>query len=87
MQHFSSNCNPPPTLFSPQEYYDKGEYIIREGEEGSTFYIIAQGKVTHRSVSVPGQDPQTQADELITVQGFLCSWGGSLEVSVELGPL
>uniref|UniRef100_A0A667YUC8 cGMP-dependent protein kinase n=1 Tax=Myripristis murdjan TaxID=586833 RepID=A0A667YUC8_9TELE len=27
------------------EYYDKGEYIIREGEEGSTFYIIAQGKV------------------------------------------
>ncbi|XP_034728776.1 cGMP-dependent protein kinase 2 [Etheostoma cragini] len=27
------------------EYYDKGEHIIREGEEGSTFYIIAQGKV------------------------------------------
>uniref|UniRef100_A0A3B4ANG5 cGMP-dependent protein kinase n=1 Tax=Periophthalmus magnuspinnatus TaxID=409849 RepID=A0A3B4ANG5_9GOBI len=27
------------------EYYDRGEYIIREGEEGSTFYIIAQGKV------------------------------------------
>ncbi|XP_003974704.1 cGMP-dependent protein kinase 2 isoform X1 [Takifugu rubripes] len=27
------------------EYYDKGEFIIREGEEGSTFYIIAQGKV------------------------------------------
>ncbi|KAG7214465.1 hypothetical protein INR49_026896 [Caranx melampygus] len=27
------------------EYYDKGEYIIREGEEGSTFFIIAQGKV------------------------------------------
>ncbi|TNM90107.1 hypothetical protein fugu_004341 [Takifugu bimaculatus] len=27
------------------EYYDKGEFIIREGEEGSTFYIIAQGKL------------------------------------------
>ncbi|MBN3292837.1 KGP2 kinase, partial [Polypterus senegalus] len=27
------------------EYYDTGDYIIREGEEGSTFYIIAKGKV------------------------------------------
>ncbi|KAM8940241.1 cGMP-dependent protein kinase 2 isoform 1-T1 [Pelodytes ibericus] len=27
------------------EYYEKGDYIIREGEEGSTFYIIAKGKV------------------------------------------
>ncbi|MEE6460183.1 hypothetical protein FKM82_000878 [Ascaphus truei] len=27
------------------EYYEKGEYIIREGEEGSTFFIIARGKV------------------------------------------
>ncbi|KAM4798010.1 cGMP-dependent protein kinase 2-like [Urocitellus parryii] len=28
-----------------QEYYDKGDYIIREGEEGSTFFILAKGKV------------------------------------------
>ncbi|XP_060688143.1 cGMP-dependent protein kinase 2 isoform X2 [Hemiscyllium ocellatum] len=27
------------------EYYDKGDYIIREGEEGSTFFILANGKV------------------------------------------
>ncbi|XP_053319211.1 cGMP-dependent protein kinase 2 [Spea bombifrons] len=27
------------------EYYEKGDYIIREGEEGSTFFIIANGKV------------------------------------------
>ncbi|XP_045392872.1 cGMP-dependent protein kinase 2 isoform X2 [Lemur catta] len=27
------------------EYYDKGDYIIREGEEGSTFFILAKGKV------------------------------------------
>ncbi|XP_075462627.1 cGMP-dependent protein kinase 2 isoform X1 [Ascaphus truei] len=27
------------------EYYEKGDYIIREGEEGSTFFIIARGKV------------------------------------------
>ncbi|XP_056141214.1 cGMP-dependent protein kinase 2 [Lampris incognitus] len=27
------------------EYYDKGEFIIREGEQGSTFFIISKGKV------------------------------------------
>ncbi|KAG8515235.1 cGMP-dependent protein kinase 2 [Galemys pyrenaicus] len=27
------------------EYYDKGDFIIREGEEGSTFFILAKGKV------------------------------------------
>ncbi|KAK7901684.1 hypothetical protein WMY93_018453 [Mugilogobius chulae] len=27
------------------DYYDKGEVIIREGEEGDTFFIIAKGQV------------------------------------------
>ncbi|XP_048366088.1 cGMP-dependent protein kinase 2 isoform X2 [Sphaerodactylus townsendi] len=27
------------------EYYDKGDYVIREGEEGNTFFVIARGKV------------------------------------------
>ena len=30
-----------------QDYFDKGEYIIREGEEGSTFFIIAKGEVRY----------------------------------------
>ncbi|XP_069577481.1 cGMP-dependent protein kinase 2 [Brachyistius frenatus] len=27
------------------DYFEKGEYIIREGEEGNTFFIIAKGEV------------------------------------------
>ncbi|XP_028325238.1 cGMP-dependent protein kinase 2 [Gouania willdenowi] len=28
-----------------EDYFEKGEYIIREGEEGNTFFIIAKGEV------------------------------------------
>lgn len=28
-----------------QDYFEKGEYIIREGEEGNTFFIISKGEV------------------------------------------
>ena len=32
-------------LLSFQDYFEKGEHIIREGEEGNTFFIIAKGEV------------------------------------------
>ncbi|KAG7465406.1 cGMP-dependent kinase 2 [Solea senegalensis] len=41
------------------EYYNKGEYVIREGEEGSTFFIIAQGKVKVTQMSDAHTAPQT----------------------------
>ncbi|XP_034027080.1 cGMP-dependent protein kinase 2 [Thalassophryne amazonica] len=41
------------------EYYDKGEHIIREGEEGSTFYIIAHGKVKVTQSTESHKLPQT----------------------------
>lgn len=41
-------------VFPDQEYYNKGDYIIREGEEGNTFYIIANGKVICNTLSSVG---------------------------------
>ncbi|KAM6953974.1 cGMP-dependent protein kinase 2-like [Aplochiton taeniatus] len=41
------------------EYYDRGEYIIREGEEGNTFYIIAKGKVRVTQSGKQHRDPRT----------------------------
>uniref|UniRef100_A0A4W3HHJ1 cGMP-dependent protein kinase n=1 Tax=Callorhinchus milii TaxID=7868 RepID=A0A4W3HHJ1_CALMI len=40
------------------EYYDQGDYIIREGEEGSTFFILAKGKVQVTQSTEAHVDPQ-----------------------------
>ncbi|XP_071411912.1 cGMP-dependent protein kinase 2 [Pithys albifrons albifrons] len=40
------------------EYYDKGDYVIREGEEGNTFFIIAKGKVIVTQSTADHSKPQ-----------------------------
>ncbi|XP_009473045.1 PREDICTED: cGMP-dependent protein kinase 2 isoform X1 [Nipponia nippon] len=40
------------------EYYDKGDYVIREGEEGNTFFIIAKGKVIVTQSTADHLQPQ-----------------------------
>ncbi|XP_030638804.1 cGMP-dependent protein kinase 2 isoform X2 [Chanos chanos] len=41
-----------------EEYYNKGDYIITEGEEGSTFYIISNGKVKVTQSTEDHDEPQ-----------------------------
>ncbi|XP_076831412.1 cGMP-dependent protein kinase 2 isoform X2 [Brachyhypopomus gauderio] len=40
------------------DYFDKGEYIIREGEEGNTFFIIAKGEVLVTQSTEGCSEPQ-----------------------------
>ncbi|XP_062376284.1 cGMP-dependent protein kinase 2 [Sardina pilchardus] len=40
------------------DYFDEGDYIIREGEEGSTFFIIAEGGVCVTQTMEGCPDPQ-----------------------------
>ncbi|KAM9236690.1 cGMP-dependent protein kinase 2 isoform 1-T1 [Leptosomus discolor] len=40
------------------EHYDKGDYVIREGEEGNTFFIIAKGKVIVTQSTADHSQPQ-----------------------------
>ncbi|KAJ7415981.1 cGMP-dependent protein kinase 2 [Pitangus sulphuratus] len=44
--------------FEPPEYYNKGDYVIREGEEGNTFFIIANGKVIVTQSTADHSQPQ-----------------------------
>lgn len=34
------------TLLTFQTHYENGEYIIRQGARGDTFFIISKGKVS-----------------------------------------
>ncbi|XP_064172870.1 cGMP-dependent protein kinase 2 [Anguilla rostrata] len=40
------------------DYFDEGEYIIREGEEGNTFFIIAKGQVSVTQTTEGCLEPQ-----------------------------
>ncbi|XP_076021200.1 cGMP-dependent protein kinase 2 [Genypterus blacodes] len=40
------------------DYFEKGEYIIREGEEGNTFFIIAKGEVIVTQTTEGFSEPQ-----------------------------
>ncbi|XP_061622880.1 cGMP-dependent protein kinase 2 isoform X1 [Phyllopteryx taeniolatus] len=40
------------------EYYNKGDYVIHEGEKGSTFYIIARGTVKVTQTTKNSDSPQ-----------------------------
>ncbi|XP_053107198.1 cGMP-dependent protein kinase 2 isoform X2 [Hemicordylus capensis] len=40
------------------EYYDKGDHVIREGEEGSTFFVISRGTVKVTQTAEGHTQPQ-----------------------------
>ncbi|RMC11791.1 hypothetical protein DUI87_11917 [Hirundo rustica rustica] len=42
---------------SPWTHYESGEYIIRQGARGDTFFIISKGKVNVTREDSPSEDP------------------------------
>lgn len=40
-----------------ETHYEDGNYIIRQGARGDTFFIISKGKVTMTREDCPGQEP------------------------------
>lgn len=47
-------------LFSVQTYYNNGDYIVRQGARGDTFFIISKGQV-----KVTIKKPNSQDEEFI----------------------
>lgn len=39
--------------------FKPGEYVIREGEDGSVFFIIQEGEAVATKTLTPGQGPET----------------------------
>lgn len=67
-------------LLSRQTHYEDGEYIIRQGARGDTFFIISKGKVSiqHNHQFLPAQDVaantgKTPAFDGVVVGGKLLS--------------
>ncbi|TWW77898.1 cGMP-dependent protein kinase 2 [Takifugu flavidus] len=44
--------------YHEEDYFEKGEYIIREGEEGNTFFIISKGEVIVTQSTEASAEPQ-----------------------------
>ncbi|KAK2530786.1 Prkg1 [Columba guinea] len=44
-------------LVLPRTHYESGEYIIRQGARGDTFFIISKGKVNVTREDSPSEDP------------------------------
>ena len=40
-----------------EEEFKRGDYVIREGEEGDTFYIVLEGQAIATKVMKPGNSP------------------------------
>lgn len=43
---------------SSQEYYRDGEYIVREGEKGETFFLLNSGSVTITQLVEGSDEPK-----------------------------
>ncbi|GAA6094930.1 cGMP-dependent protein kinase 1a isoform X1 [Tachysurus ichikawai] len=44
------------SVFGNQTHYEEGDYIIRQGARGDTFFIISKGKVTVTREDSASQD-------------------------------
>jgi len=65
-------CSPP--LFTPQTHYSDGEYIIRQGATGDTFFIISEGQVSKEPFWAFLLDDRT--DHLLWIVAVLAHrWG------------
>ena len=53
-----------PALLPPQTAYKEGEYIVRQGAGGDTFFIISKGRVSLQAV------PKIRCSPYTNLNGF-----------------